>query len=219
MAKRGEETQRGRKNRPTYPIAIIVCDGKKTEPIYFRQMKMQQRHKPIKIEIVKGAAGQSYDALIKEAERAVNEYVLETDSSKYTVWCVSDVDVDHNTPGSISAKNTQLKKYETDAKRRGFKIVLSNPCFELWYLLHFDYSTGIMQNYNAVLDKLSISAYLPNYKKNSDVYNMLADKQTTATDNAKKLHRYHKSQGKIDFMNVSANPYTNVWKLVEFINN
>jgi len=139
MAKPIRETPRGIEKRTTYPLVVIVCEGKKTEPTYFEHFR--GRHKPIKIEIVTNAAGKNYDAIIAEAIKAKDKYVTGTESS-YSVWCVSDVDVDYNTPDSQSAKNARLKKYSKDASRNGFKIVLSNPCFELWFLLHFAYSTG-----------------------------------------------------------------------------
>ena len=211
MAK-GQEIQRGRNKRHTKPVVIIVCEGKVTEPKYFGNFK--GRHKPIKIEIVKGAAGKNYDALIKEADRAVHKHVIDTDGS-YSVWCVSDVDVDHNTPGNYSTRNDQLKKYVAEAKSRKFEVALSNPCFELWFLLHFTPNPGYMRDYDAVKKELSVG--LPNYQKNSDVYSLLAANQATAIDNAKSLEQIQK-QNKTDLMDVTVNPYTSVWKLVEAIN-
>ena len=143
---------------------IIVCEGEKIEPIYFKHFK--SRNKLISIKIVKSAAGKDYDALIRKAveEKANIE-------SSCTVWCVSDVDVDHNTPDNQFVRNTQLKKYYEDAKRNGFEIALSNPCFEVWFLLHFICSTGQMKNYYEVRKKLV--EYLLDYHKNSNVYGQL----------------------------------------------
>ena len=39
MAKRGRETSRERRKRTPKPIVVIVCEGNKTEPIYFRHFK------------------------------------------------------------------------------------------------------------------------------------------------------------------------------------
>ena len=214
MAKKIQETARGKKTKLTNPVVIIVCEGKETEPSYFENFK--KRDKPLKIEIVKNAAGKSYPALIKKAVESKRKYVDGTES-KWDVWCVSDVDVDYKTPDSQSAKNKQLIKYANDATQNGFKIALSNPCFEIWFLLHFTYTTGTMQNYNAVDNVLS--KHLPDYKKNIDVFGFLADKLETAIANGKKLKQYHEEQGKKDFIDVAVNPYTNVWELVESLCN
>ena len=137
--------------------------------------------------------------------------------SKSIVWCVTDVDVDPNTPGNIPARNAQLKEFAEKAKENGFKIALSNPCFELWFLLHFEYTTGHMQNFEAVKQRLAVPTFLSNYEKNKDVYPQLKDKLETALQNAKQLESHYEEQGITDFLNVSVNPYTGVWELVQFI--
>ena len=130
------------------------------------------------------------------------------------VWCVSDVDVDNNTPDAQKSKNIQLNEYTKMANEHGFKIALSNPCFELWFLLHFEYTAGYIDDYDAVEKKLL--AHLPNYKKNGDIFGIIVDRQASAIDYAKKLKRYHEVElERTDLYNVSVNPYTNVWELVE----
>jgi len=212
MARQIRENARGSKKRTPYPVVIIVCDAEKTEPRYFSHFK--RRDKPLRIEVVKDASGKDYNAVIRSAIDAKDKHIAGTESS-WAVWCVSDVDVDINTPGNQSVRNNQLKEYVKKAKYNGFKIALSNPCFELWYLLHFAYTTEPKRNYDAVIKKLA--KHVPNYKKTNDVYGLLADKQAAAITHAKRLNSYHDEQGKTDFMDVSVNPYTNVWDLVELL--
>jgi len=135
--------------------------------------------------------------------------------SDWVVWCVSDVDTDVKTPYNQSTKNSQLREYAKKAANHGFKVALSSPCFELWFLLHFTYTTGILQDYDAVSKRLS--EYLPDYQKNYDIFGLLLDKQETAISYAKKLKAFHIEQGKPDYMNSSINPNTNVWELVEVL--
>jgi len=214
MAKKIQETARGKKTKLTNPVVIIVCEGKETEPSYFENFK--KRDKPLKIEIVKNAAGKSYPALIKKAVESKRKYVDGTES-KWDVWCVSDVDVDYKTPDSQSARNKQLKEYAKNATDNNFKIALSNPCFEVWFLLHFTPNIGYMQDCNTV-EKV-LSKHLHNYQKNRDVFGLLADKLESAVSNGKKLKQYHEEKGKKDFIDVAVNPYTNVWELVESLCN
>ena len=215
MAKTIREAPRGGKKRNPHPIIIIVCEGEKTEPIYFNHFK--KRDKPLHIIVEKSAAGKNYPALIKKAVEAKKEYIDNTDVTKWEVWCVSDVDMDYKTPDNKSARDNQLKEYAKNADDNGFRIALSNPCFEFWFLLHFIYTTGYIKDYDAVVTKLA--EYLPDYKKNIDVYNILEDKQAIAINNAEKLKHHHEKQGKTDYMDTSMNPYTNVWELVNALSN
>ena len=212
MAKPIREISRKSKKRTTYPVVIIVCEGKKTEPIYFQHFK--GRHKPIRIEIAVNAAGKDYHALINEAVRVRNKYIAGTEST-YTVWCVSDVDVDYKTSDNQFERNAQLKRYYKEASEHGFRIALSNPCFEIWFLLHFTYTTVQIPNYDAL--KKILSKYLINYEKNSDAYDLLEGKLEDAMSNAKRLKEYHERQGKVDLVDGTVNPYTNVWELVDSI--
>ena len=47
---------------------------------------------------------------------------------------IFDLDVDES-------KKTQLEKAKEDARKKNIIIVSSNPCFEVWYLEHFGYTT------------------------------------------------------------------------------
>ena len=214
MAKQIEETKRKNRKLSVRPIVIIVCDGEKTEPNYFNNFK-QQRHTALQIEIVSGC--KNYRDIIKSAGIAETKYVTNT-NTKYDVWCVSDVDTDIKTSSNQEARNAQLKEYFEQAEAKGFHIALSNPCFELWYLLHFVYTTSEMLSYKEVEQKLSTPAHIPNYDKRKDYFNILAEKMELAIKNAKKLKKFHVEQGKTSLFDVTVNPYTNVWELVEFIN-
>jgi len=212
MPKMIREMSRGRNKRIPHPVIIIVCEGTKTEPTYFKHFK--KRDKLLRIEIVKGAKGTSYQALINTALEAKEKHVSKTES-EWVVWCVSDVDADIKTPYNQSSKNNQLNEYAKKAANNGFKIALSNPCFEIWFLLHFTYTTGNLQNYDAISRRLA--EFLPDYQKNNDIFSILLDKQETAISHAKKLKAFHIEQGRVDYMNSSVNPNTNVWELIKVL--
>jgi hypothetical protein len=57
-------------------------------------------------------------------------------------WCVFDVEWPRNHPG--------LREALEQAERNSIQLAVSNPCFELWLILHF-------RNYNAWLDNRSAS--------------------------------------------------------------
>jgi len=90
MARMMREAARESKKKATYPAVIIVCEGAKTEPIYFNNFK--NRNKPLRIKVVDSAAGKSYDALIQAAVDAEEKHIKGTEG-EHTVWCVSGVDM------------------------------------------------------------------------------------------------------------------------------
>lgn len=204
MSKR--ESRRRVRITPTKHVVIVVCDGAETEPIYFRNFK--SRDKLFHVKVVH--SGKNYYDLIKKG-------ILESNGVEGAcdVWCVSDVDADPNTPYNESSKNQQLKEFQEQARIHGFQIVLSNPCFELWYLLHFGYSTGKMPTYKSVEQKLNV--HLPNYNKTKDYFGELSNKLDDAINNSKRLKKHHVDLGLDNFACVASNPYTDVWKLVEQI--
>lgn len=61
------------------------------------------------------------------------------------VYAVFDTDV---------GKEKQIEKTRKIAKNEKVGLILSNPCFELWLLMHFTFSTKSYSNNKAVCDEL-----------------------------------------------------------------
>ena len=128
---------------------------------------------------------------------------------------VADGDVDYKTPGSLEAKDRALTEVRAQAEKNDITVLISNPCFELWYYLHGAYSTGFMKDYQAVIERFPPS--LANYEKNTDVFDLLSDQTDTAIENAKRLESYHNVNGETVPFKLSVNPFTEIYKLVEMI--
>ena len=90
-------------------------------------------------------------------------------------------------------------------------MITSNPCIELWFLLHFEYTTAWLSN-NDVINKLK--KYYPKYEKNINIFPKIKDKVSEAIKNAKKLESFQLDNNKIIGM-VDANPSTEMYKIVE----
>lgn len=69
------------------------------------------------------------------------------------VWCVYDVD---DTP------KHQLQDARGLAEKEQLRLAVSNPCFELWLLLHFAESSGIRDR--SEIQRL-LRGFLPRYDK------------------------------------------------------
>lgn len=103
------------------PTILIVCEGKNTEPSYFRQFKLTSA--TIK------AIGNGYNTT-----SLVNHAITLNQQGTYDqVWCVFDKDQfpanDFNNAIIIAAANN-------------FGVAYSNQAFEYWLILHFEDHQG-----------------------------------------------------------------------------
>ncbi len=180
---------------------LIVCEGEKTEPNYFRSFPVDTT--VIKLDI-KGE-GRNTRSLVEKAIELKNDSEYdETDR----FWCVFDRDI--NGKNSHDAQN--LNAAMTLAKNNGIKVAYSNDAFELWYLLHFHfYNTRISRkDYQNMLTKLLEHEY---HKNSETIYEELKSKQQDAIKHAKRLLlEYDRPNPESD------NPSTTVHLLVEELN-
>ena len=180
---------------------LIVCEGEKTEPNYFRSFPVDP--KVIKLDI-KGE-GKNPKSLVEKAISLKND--SESDE-KDRFWCVFDRDKNPQNPNDSQNFNSAI----TLARNNGINVAYSNDAFELWYLLHFDFhNTGISrQRYqNMLTNKLGHK-----YQKNSKtIYDELKSRQQDAIKHAKRLLiEYDRPNPESD------NPSTTVHLLVEELN-
>lgn len=71
-----------------------------------------------------------------------------------------------------------------------------------------------MKDYEAVKSKLT---HLPEYEKNQDVFERIAVHMDDAIQRAKRLEQYHLDNGETLPLSLDANPFTEVYRLVEQI--
>jgi RloB-like protein len=172
---------------------LIVCEGTKTEPNYFRGFRV-----PTAIVKVQGVA-EDPNRLVKSAQR------LAAEDEYDQVWCVFDRD-------SWPAEN--FNNALRNAQKLQFHVAYSNESFELWYILHFQYlNTGLPRSdYEDKLSKLLGQEY----KKNDPtMYQQLIEQgnQALAIKHAEKLlASYDPSNPEKD------NPSTTVHLLVKALN-
>ncbi len=113
---------------------LIVCEGEKTEPIYFNALKETLRLIMVDVEIVgEGAAPitvvNSAIALREDRKDIVKKRKSLTKAVYEVIYCVIDVEAPQP-HGSLT--DAVIK-----AKDNKVEVILSNPCFEYWYILHF----------------------------------------------------------------------------------
>lgn len=196
MPKPWERTHKKRREREIKARILIVCEGSKTEPNYFKSFKVTSA----KISVF--GLGQNTLGLIKEAIRLRDE--ADGDEKYDQVWCVFDKD-------DFPEENI-LKAFEL-ARVEQIKVAYSNKSFELWYYLHFNYHDTALRGTDYI-DKLKDKLGFAYQKNDKNMYFHLLDRQPMAIKNAKKLSS---SYDQIE-NEVNLDPYTSVYLLVEELN-
>jgi len=186
--------RRGAAVREPYDTVLIVCEGEKTEPYYFRGLIEEERLSSANVHVYPASAAPN--TLVKYAKERLNEFER--------VYCVFDGDVP-----TAAAAVTEIEA----AKDKKWKAILSIPCFEFWLILHFKYTDApFVPAGSKSAGDLAVSALvaeLPGYKKNDkNIYKALKPRLTGAMGNARRLEKSNKENG-------SRNPHTKMHLLVE----
>ncbi|MBD2607777.1 RloB domain-containing protein [Scytonema hofmannii FACHB-248] len=172
---------------------LIVCEGAKTEPNYFRSFRVSKDVAEINVQ----GRGENPSKLVESAKE------LNQQDDYDQVWCVFDRN---------SWTKEDFNNAINNANDQKFKVAYSNEAFELWYVLHFEFlNTGIPRS--DYLRKLT-SLLGRKYQKNSEmIYDELLEKQSFAIRNAEKLlKQYDPHNPEKD------NPSTTVHLLVQELN-
>ncbi len=187
--------------REPQSILVIVSEGEKTERKYFSNYR--KRGCGLKIETPNTSKTDPI-GLVEFAQRQIINYELEPDKDD-EVWCVFDVDDNEE----------NIQEAVEMARENNIKIALSNPCFEIWFLLHFKFRDTRLTCDDAINE---IRNYLPDYSKNEDVFYEIADNREDAMSHAKKLNEIHQKRNN-ELYSPESNPSTQVFELVEYILN
>ncbi len=158
--RRGGVTQRRVETREVRQRFLIVCEGEKTEPNYFKSFDLPKQL----LQVTVHGVGANTVSLVRKT-------ITLRDAGNYDqTWCVFDRD---------SFPASQFNQALALAEREGIKVAYSNEAFELWYLLHFHYYTAA----NTRVDYInSLSLLLSRrYEKNDvSLYEELRGRQQAA---------------------------------------
>lgn len=108
-------------------LIVIATEGEKTERQYFRDLISPEYYQNarVHVHVIKRESSKSAPKhVIKSLDRFSREYRLGGDDE---LWMVIDTD---NWP------EAQLSAVAAKCHQKGYKLSVSNPCFELWLLLH-----------------------------------------------------------------------------------
>jgi hypothetical protein len=178
---------------------LLYCEGEVTEPDYFKDLARFLRSSLIEVEIageqrkdpkrLVELAKARRDSARRDASRAKD------DSLRYDeVWCVFDGD-----------EHARLKEAVDQATAISIGLAVSNPCFEIWILIHFQDQYSFISCDAA---RTGVKKYIPDYAKHVD-FSKVEGKACEAVKRARRMEVTARKNGK--WFN---NPSSSVWHLV-----
>lgn len=190
MAKRkARDLSRKAPKREAYKTILIVCEGEKTEKLYFENLISTKNLSSVNVQVYSGC-GSDPKSVVETAieEKDKQSQYLEFDDAKKL------------------------------AKGHNINLIVSYPSFEYWYLCHFKYSRApIMKtgdksagdNCVALLNKEWNAKFSMNYNKaQRGVYRVLLPYIETAIANSRRAFKEAQIDGEL-------NPSTEVHDLVD----
>jgi hypothetical protein len=182
---------------------IHIYSNGVTEINYFNAKKCEcQRKRNIKIEPFFENVGSPVYFMKLIAKRYNAKNITEKDK----IYCV--IDVDEITDDQIQ-KAIQIKEKYID-------LILSNPNFELWLLLHFKLYT---HKFSIDETLIKLKSFLSNYEKPhiDPIFSILQENEYKALKNSKQIRQKHNREC-IGLYTCDANPHTMIDTVVEEIN-
>lgn len=204
MVKPIKKITRKSATRQRKKLIVVGTEGKnQTEELYLREFekKYTQYHFIFStgnytdpVQIVKDTIGRAKKESLhyKSGDLAVS---------------IFDLDLNHS-------KETQLRKAQEIGRNNNVNIITSNPCFEIWFLEHFGFTSKSF-NCNKELLK-ALKNYMPNYSKTEIQFEVLFPLTLDAIMNSRKLDKYHSRNSTIDNIDF-CNPRTDMYKFVELL--
>lgn len=190
---RRESTLRRRPaHRDPLPPVLVVCGAMNTEPAYLKGLlaSVDNRAVAVKIKICAQDPVSVVRHTVAERDKAGDHY--------HQAWCVLDVD-----------EFAHLDEALRLAADEGVEVALSNPCFELWLLLHFRDHRAAVTGYAQA--KKHLSDHHPNYSKAAREFDFGRYRVgwPEAVERARKLAKKGEE--------AKMNPSSSMWRLVQQI--
>lgn len=179
----------------------VVVEGARTETEYILHWGSLYRSTAVIIHPQKGLAPRTMiDVAVAKKREAERDQKRGRGRAYDEVWCVFDVD-----------EHPALHEVQTKASDNGVRLAVSNPCIELWFLLHFRDQTAELDRTTA--QRLSAAALGSGKSLSVDSRATLVSRHDAAMSRAKVLTARHVGNG----LTADANPSSTLWKLLESI--
>lgn len=143
MPRRENGLRSSRSRVRTRPRILVVCGGVRTEVGYLEGIRDSIPGRSVDINL---------RARAKSPQQVVDWAVKLSATGDFDqAWCVFDVD------------EFDLEEANRRASRHGVRLAVSDPCFELWLLLHFESHAAYVEDCKAAA--MCLTKHIPDYDK------------------------------------------------------
>lgn len=197
-----EDLRRRRPFRSPNRVELIVCEGSSTEPAYFNELRKKLRLSAVQIDVV-GLEDRSEPIDVVQHAISKKKQGVKKGVPYSEIWCVIDVE--------IPMPHKSLEQAMDKAKDKKLEVILSNPFFEYWFLLHFKKVTTAFVKGEELYGALN--EVHPTYKKTRIGFDILYPLTYTAIKHSKEVLE---EKGCSDDLR-NFNPSTHVHRVVEHL--
>ena len=207
--RKAKSLERKKASKMPYEKILIVCEGQKTEPYYFEELKDFYEIDTANIRI-SGECGSDPVSVVRHGQNLYKEELQKSEPFD-KVFCVFDRD-------NYGEKFYEAIRITESLKPNNvFKAITSIPCFEVWFILHFNYFSTALETIGkktcGMRTITELEKYWPAYTKGcSGSFEHVRDHIERAKALSSRLLAESKKSG-------STNPLTNVHELVEYLQN
>ena len=189
--------------RQRNPIILLVCEGRnKTERKYFSHYQVRECNYKL---VIKDSEATDVMGMARRAANLYKEYQMDAALGDQA-FCLIDMD-------------RREDKYNAYLKARrtypNITFIVSNPCFEIWFLYYFTENPRAESSSQAVKEQMK--KYVPDYNESMDIYSQydLGDKYAIAINRSEKKNALYDEDRTL----VDRNPYTEVQDLICILKN
>lgn len=112
-------------------LIVIASEGKDTERIYFKALAKEYTNPRVHVHILERSENEQNNSSPEHVLKQLNDYKIQYElEADDELWLV--VDKDRWTEAMLSRVATEC------SQEVAMHMALSNPCFELWLLLHME---------------------------------------------------------------------------------
>lgn len=183
------------------PEMLIFVEGLRTEELYLIDWHRRYRDKTrITIDAYRAGPLQLVKRAIETNQKELRDEKRGRGKAHDQIWCIFDRDEHPNFESALDL-----------AKQHGISLAVSNPCIELWFLLHFDDQMAFIHRSDAQDRSKSIL----HCAKTLDTMALetLADRYDQAKERATRLDRKHHDDGSPP----GSNPSSGLWRVIDQI--
>lgn len=117
-------------------LILIVCEDAKSSPAYFKDIRKRLRLTTTEVEVCGEECGSAPISVVEFAIQRAKANKKEGRAPEH-VFCVVDVD-GHTTLKQGRQRSEDFNRAARLAGQSHIEYIVSSPCFERWYLVHFE---------------------------------------------------------------------------------